>query len=214
YTDPSGHVNDPFVGAGMPRSPFPTFGPYDRGESIRQALILAVNWISGTGDIVTRLGPEDSLTQDIAHDPQMASFRDEWEAEGHKLPFEAKVTIDVRSKEITIAGLHGGARAYAEEHVQLLRGLLGLGSDTPEGLDDAVGAVFGSLDSVSVEEAPYGMVKFTVYNSMNVASLTRIPGTNRSFFPIDYPRVFPFLPGGHTEQYVYWWEPNPNLGVE
>ena len=216
YTDPSGHVYDPFVGAGMPRSPFPTFGPYDRGESIRQALTLAVNWITETGATVKEFLPDNSLTQDVMHDPQMAKFREVWKAAGYELPFNSASTIDVRSQKITITGLQKGAKTYADEHVQLLHGVLGLGSDAPEGQDDAVGAVLGSLDKISVKEAPYGMVKFTVHNVMNWASLTRIPSTNISLLPIDFPRELgaPFVAGGHSEQYFYWWERNPNLGGE
>jgi hypothetical protein len=126
------------------------------------------------------------------------------------LPFETPETIDSRTGGSTFESVLAGVGIYVEAHfIELPLSTFGLGSNTPGGPINPVDGTIGSLDDVSVMDAGNGMVKFEVYNSMDTASLTRIPGSNNTVLRALGRNETPFGFGGQYAQTFSWTESYP-----
>lgn len=190
---------------------FDQFGTdYNPMESTILALSLVWNWFWESGPDEYVFGPEESLTQDIIHEPGVTEFKKAWAEAGYPLPFVWHHTADHRiGKSLTIPGdIINPVWVFTREHgIALPLSIAGLGSPTPEGLIDPVGGTIGSLDTITVIDAGNGQVFFTVSNAMDRASGSRIPGTDYSVLP-SVPRE-EFGPGGTITQTFYWYENMP-----
>jgi len=223
YTDPSGHwifeerPGDPYIWYRdkpantldtLIRTAEPVYIPpgYRPSVALRQAMGIVRDWFFETDDEVQWFGPDAPLTQDVRYDPALDQFREAWKAEGYRLPFGWKHSIDVREGPL-IPRLARGAVAYTVENVELAVCLLGLGSTVAEGPDDPVGGVLGSLDRISVYDMGNGMVMIMAYNETGWASGTRVFGTD--IWIIDNRSRSDWGPGGTIWQYFYWQEPYP-----
>jgi RHS repeat-associated protein len=220
YTDPSGHMhpedNRPYF---PPKNePFDPPVPGDYAYNYAESWVTGVqgiggNFFLGTGQETQYYYPDNSLTHDVMCDPLLESVRLQWAKKGYPLPFVVEnVTIDVRDRKVPfLVRLVLGADVYVIEHLELLLTTFHLGSRTPEGPIDVVGATVGSFDRVTIYEAPEGWVRFEVYSKTTTTSFLRIPGTDIG--PPEYSRSW-LGPGGTTHQYFMWWErqPDPRSG--
>ena len=172
--------------------------PEGKAKNAWQTVSLGVDCFLETDDELQRFGPNKPLTQEMMRDPQIRQFRDNWAAEGYRLPFSAQTFIDEREEGSLISRAAKGLFKLATSKIELGMSLIGLGSF------DAVDGVLGSFDKVSVSDAGNGLIRFEVINTTGFASGSRIPGTDWSLFPDRERRQWG--PGGTIEQRFYWWE--------
>jgi len=205
-------VRLPAITQVKPPPPPPAYA-YDPAESVRQAWGLVWDFFSGNNQPRV-FGPESSLTQDIMYDPGMTAFRQKWEEAGYPVPWKWEHEADaprypgechIEELPQMAPFIINGSKVYAREHLWelvLATVLAPFGlPKTPESPIDAVGGTIGSLDVIEVADAGNGMVRITVENSMDIASGTRVPGTN---CPLQDAK-----PGSELITYFTWTEPMP-----
>jgi RHS repeat-associated protein len=227
-TDPTGHCDPDYCrwrrdenGGWVvePKPPPPQLPAvrYNPGVSTLEAMGLVFDWFFNQGEPIRYYGPANSLTQDVMNDPGMVEFRRVWGEAGYPVPFHWQHRADERNIGSLPERLGAGAMVYIRENTELGLAIVGLPlalNDLPPGWGpdstiDAVGGTLGSLDLVSVDDAGDGMVRITVYNSMDWVSGTRMPGTGISIVPIKHERDLWFLPGAVLRTYFIWTEPMP-----
>lgn len=194
----------------------PTPG-YNSDDATSTAVEILWWWFFELGPEEVWFGPSNSLTQDVAHDPGMDWFRQEWARAGYQVPFELEHHADPRGG--TAQDIVVGMGVFVREHlIELPRAVgemvwsyaTGRPSAQPPGEVTAVGGVIGSLDQIVVSEAGPCTVRIEVINHTDWKSGLRIYGTDESLLP-PYEREA-WGPGGRLTEHFYWWEPWPYCG--
>jgi hypothetical protein len=168
-----------------------------------------INWFFEIGSKDQTFGPDNPLTEEVAHDSGMEQFKAKWAAAGYPEEYSANTTADNRNEETPLPErIVRGTGVFLREHVvELGLSVYGAGSADTEGSIDAIGGTIGSLDRVSVTLLGNGFAKYTVYNEMGWESGSRIPGTDTSVFKNqDRSKCGP---GGTTTQSFIWYEKAP-----
>jgi hypothetical protein len=168
--------------------------------------MLPVIWLLESGRTVQRFGPGFPMTQEVANDPAIDEFLEEWSETGYLESFEWKHTIDDRRHETPLLKrLAVGAEAYARENIEMI--LAPFSGRTLESQVDSVGGILGSFDEISVLEVAPGISKIEVTNRMGWASFSRIPGTSTTLLR-NKPRE-EAGPGGTVRFVFYWYIESP-----
>jgi RHS repeat-associated protein/uncharacterized repeat protein (TIGR01451 family) len=190
---------------------------YSKRASLGLAELLVAYWFFPVPQEHYWFGPEHSLTQDVRHDPAIAWFKERWAQTDppFKVPFSLPHERDPRSG--TWWSQLFGWMLLAQENLELGQCVLGLGSDTAEGLIDPVGGILGSFDMIQVKWAGIGVVRFEVHNTMDRPSATRFPGMNEWMLE-DVPRSLTSVLRGDwwgttIYQHFYWEEPHPLVAL-
>ena len=212
YKDPSGHREERSVqGEEVTKKgePEPPDGGYSRRNALIDAGGIVLAWLAEIGPEEMRMGPSYATTQALMHDYGVEQARAAYEAAGcpstepkYRYPYD-----------IQAGGGVAGWVAFAAEWVQFVPCLFGLGSRTPEGKSNPLGAVLGSY-TTEVYPWPNGTVEFKVTNKTGRESFLRVPGVGPLLSDVVRSETKPFLTyrngwGGTIKETFFWFEVSP-----